>query len=88
MEFLDKHGPPLEPPMAPDYDKILDLWLLSIDGEELCDLFQDLEKKDFESLAKILNGRGSREELGKWLMQKVCQGIESRSDFLEISDED
>jgi hypothetical protein len=87
MEFLDKHGPPLEPPMAPDHEKLLDLWLLNIDTEEIWDVFQDLDRADFQSLAKIFNSRGSREELGRWLMQQVCKMIEKHPDFWERFDE-
>lgn len=90
MEFLDKHGPPLEPPMTPEQnqDETLDLWLLNITFEELVDTFEDLEKEDYEALAKIFNSRGSREELGRWVMQRVCRIIEQHPEFWERYNED
>ena len=69
MEFSDRYGPPLDPKASPDQNEILDLWLRNITFEELFDTFQDLEKEDYEALAKIFNSRGSREELGRWAIR-------------------
>ena len=88
MEFLDKHGPPLDPKASPDQNETLDSWLLSITFEELFDTFQDLEKEDYQALAKIFNSRGSREELGSWVMQRVCRIIEQHPEFWERFSED
>ena len=87
MEFSDRYGPPLDPKAFPDQNEILDLWLRNITFEELFDTFQDLEKKDYEALAKIFNSRGSREELGRWVMQRVCKIIEQHPEFWERFDE-
>ena len=85
---MDKHRLPLDPKASKDQDEILDLWLLNISFEELFDTFQDLEKEDYEALAKIFNNRGSREELGRWVMQRVCRIIEQHPEFWERFNED
>ena len=70
-----------------DFETTLNMWLQNLTGEEIWDIFQDLDDKDFEGLAKLFNNQLGQEEMGRWLNRVICQKIEKLPQFWEKFDE-
>tara|TARA_B100000519_G_scaffold200706_1_gene214490 strand:+ start:452 stop:700 length:249 start_codon:yes stop_codon:yes gene_type:complete len=70
-----------------DLETTLNLWLQNLTGEEIWDIFQDLDDKDFEGLAKLFNNDMGQEKMGIWLNKVICQKIKNLPEFWEKFDE-